>query len=223
MARIEHNSRIQGVEVGIDSTAGGFSDSRRQPGADPGRPMRSEAGNSFEELALPHIEALFRIARRLTRDEHEAEDLLQEVFLKAHKAFGRFEMREFGIRPWLLRILHNSFLNRQARARQAPRSTDAALLDRVVEDNHSTVRPPELDYENLDQEVKRAIDELSPEFRSVLLFWATMEMSYQQIADTLRIPIGTVMSRLHRAREQLVQALGGYAREHRLTDARAGR
>jgi len=182
--------------------------------------MHRDAGDSFEALALPHLEALYRIARRLTRHEHEAEDLVQETYLKAHKAFGRFEMREFGIRPWLLRILHNTFLNRQARARHAPRSTDTAGLDRVDVSGAAPPALPDLDYENLDAEVKQAIDGLSPDYRSVILLWATMEMSYQEIADTLRIPIGTVMSRLHRARGQLVKVLEDFAREQRLVPAR---
>jgi RNA polymerase sigma-70 factor (ECF subfamily) len=76
--------------------------------------------------------------------------------------------------------------------------------------------PPALDYEKLDGEVKRAIDDLQPEFRTVLLLWGTMEVSYQEIADILGVPIGTVMSRLHRARQALTRTLHDYAREHRL-------
>lgn len=170
---------------------------------------------SFEALALPHLDTVYRVARRLTRDEHEAEDLVQETYLKAQGAFSRFEVREFGIRPWLLRILHNTFLNRQARARRAPRATDQQTLEQVACDG-APLAPPELNYEHLDQEVKLAIDRLPAEFRSVLLLWATMEMTYQEIADALGVPIGTVMSRLHRARQQLARALHDFAREHRL-------
>src|SRR5262249_428804 len=151
-------------------------------------------GKSFEALALLHLAIVYRIARRLTRSDHEAEDLVQETFLKAHKAFGRFEMREFGIRPWLLRILHNTFLNRQAHQKRGPRPAELQALEQsesglAVEDLPGL---PELDYERVDGEVKNAIDGLATEYRSVLLLWATMEMSYQEIAEALGVPIGTV-------------------------------
>jgi RNA polymerase sigma-70 factor (ECF subfamily) len=182
--------------------------------------MRADDDKSFEELAVPHLETVFRVAVRLTRDEHEAEDLVQETYLKACKAFDRFELREFGIRPWLLRILHNTFLNRAAREKRSPKATDQQTLEQIHADPASDSQilgPPVLDYENLDAEVKHAMDKLAPEFRMVLSLWATMEFSYQEIADILNLPIGTVMSRLHRARQQLLRDLDEYAREHRLT------
>jgi RNA polymerase sigma-70 factor, ECF subfamily len=178
--------------------------------------MPGQGKDSFETLAVPHLETVYRVARRLARDEHEAEDLVQETYLKAYKAFGRFEVRDFGVRPWLLKILYNTFLNRQARGRKGPRATDQQTLEQVHADE-SYAGPPELDYENLDQEVRRAIDDLPAEFRSVLLLWGTMELSYQEIAEILGVPIGTVMSRLHRARQQLAKQLESFAREHRIS------
>lgn len=181
--------------------------------------MGKQNDASFEELAVPHLGTVYRVARRLARNEHAAEDLVQETYLKAYKAFGRFEMREFGIKPWLLKILHNTFLNRYARESRAPRATDHTTLEQIHESTDgrgSPDAPPTLDYEHVDQEVKHAIDELPGEFRSVLLLWATMELSYQEIADILEIPIGTVMSRLHRARQQLVKKLNDYAVSNRL-------
>ena len=182
--------------------------------------MRAGEQKSFEELAVPHLETVYRVAVRLTRNEHEAEDLVQETYLKACKAFKRFEMREFGIRPWLLRILHNSFLNRVTREKRAPKATDQQTLDQAHDEGKSGSNffgPPALDYEHLDTEVKAAMDRLAPEFRVVLSMWATMEFSYKEIADILEMPIGTVMSRLHRARQQLLRDLQDYARENRLT------
>jgi RNA polymerase sigma-70 factor (ECF subfamily) len=177
--------------------------------------MASADDTSFERLALPHLDTVYRVARRLTRHDHEAEDLVQETYLKAYKAFETFEVREFGIKPWLLKILNNTFLNRVARDKRAPKAIDQHTLEQTpATDEH--IAPPELDYENLDEEVKRALDLLPPEFRSVLLLWATMEMSYQEIADTLDLPIGTVMSRLHRARQRLAATLEEFAREHRI-------
>jgi RNA polymerase sigma-70 factor, ECF subfamily len=179
--------------------------------------MARNSGGSFEALAVPHLELVYRIARRLARNEHAAEDLVQETYLKAYKAFDRFEMRGFGIRPWLLKILHNTFLNRHAQEQRRPKAIDQAALEQAPGGERMLAgAPPALDYEHLDEEVKQAIDELADEFRAVLLLWATMELSYQEIADALGIPIGTVMSRLHRARHQLVKKLNDYAVEHHL-------
>lgn len=176
--------------------------------------MAANDAQSFEALALPHLDMVYRVARRLSRHEQEAEDLVQETYLKAYKAFESFQVREYGIRPWLLKILNNTFLNRQARAKRAPRATDQQTLEET--EAGADVGPPDLDFEHIDEEVKHALDRLPEEFRTVLLLWATTELSYQEIADTLGLPIGTVMSRLHRARQQLARSLGSFARENRL-------
>ena len=187
--------------------------------------MRQEDPGSFEACALPHFEALLRISRRLTRREHEAEDLVQETFLKAYRAFGRVELRDFGIKPWLLKILHNTFITRSTREQRGPRATDLAQLESAggLDSSAGSGLPklPELDVERLDGEVKAAIDDLSPEFRMVLLLWATMEFSYQEIGAILEIPIGTVMSRLHRARQVLAARLATYAAQNRLASGQA--
>ena len=182
--------------------------------------MVSANDNSFEALALPHLEMVYRVARRLAHDQHEAEDLVQETYFKAFRAFATYEAREFGIKPWLLKILNNTFLNRQARARRAPRAIDQHVLDQSRAAD-VVVGLPQLDYENLDQEVKQALGSLSPEFRSVILLWGTMEFSYQEIADILELPIGTVMSRLHRARRQLTATLEEFARANRITNSKS--
>jgi len=188
--------------------------------------MALEGNKSFEDLAIPHLETVYRVARRLARDEHEAQDLVQETFLKGFRAFASFEMREFGIKPWLLKILHNTFLNRRARESRAPRPTDQKTLEQVHESpsaSQSTGGTPEVDYELLDEEVKRAIDSLQPEFRAVMLLWGTMELSYKEIAEVLNVPIGTVMSRLHRARQQLALTLKDYAQANRLIGGKTRR
>jgi len=181
--------------------------------------MAGSDGKSFEELAVPHLDMVFRIALRWTNDQHEAEDLVQEAYLRGHKSFNRFEMREYGIRPWLLRIMRNAFLNRAARQARAPKAADQQVLDQMHGEAatvEEAMAPPTLDYDRLDAEVKTAMQNLAPEFREALTLWATMELSYQEIADILEVPIGTVMSRLHRARQRMVRDLDDYARENRL-------
>jgi len=185
--------------------------------------MPTHDDRSFEHVAFPHMDYVFRVARRLARDEHEAEDLLQETYLKAYKAFERFEMRAFGIRPWLLRILNNTFLNRRARQSRAPRATEHAALEQLgpADESRPLAEDGEpLNFEHLDEEVKNAVEQLLPEFRSVLLLWGTKDYTYQEIAEILNVPIGTVMSRLHRARRQLTDTLREYARMNRLTVAK---
>ncbi len=177
--------------------------------------MAQDQHKSFEELALPQLDAVYQVARRLTRNDHEAEDLVQETYFKAYRAFDRFEMRSFGIRPWLLKILNNTFFNKRARDKRGPLATDQQTLEETITDPGSTL-PPHLDYEHLDQEVAQALDELSAEYRAVMLLWATNEWSYREIADMLEIPVGTVMSRLHRARQQLAKRLDEYARNERI-------
>lgn len=180
--------------------------------------MQPGADKNFEALAMPHFELLYRVARRISGHEQEAEELVQETYLKAYQAFARFEEREFGIRPWLLRILNNTFLNRRARQKRAPRATDQQELEERGVDltgQSMTARSDELNYDLLDAEVKTAIEQLAPEFRTVLVLWATKDLTYQEIADVLEIPIGTVMSRLHRARQQLTKSLAPLARENR--------
>jgi len=161
---------------------------------------------------------IYRVARRLTAHEQEAEDLVQETYLKAHRAFARYRKREFGIKPWLLKILYNTYLDRQAARRRAPVSLDQHTLEQMR--GNGPAAPEKLSHEDLDQEVKQAIDNLPAEYRSVLLLWATAELSYQEIADLLGIPIGTVMSRLHRARQQLKDALADFARQQRIATVR---
>ncbi len=182
--------------------------------------MDIHADSSFEAVALPHADAVYRVARRLTKDQHEAEDLVQETFLKAYQAFARFEMREFGIRPWLMRILHNTFLNRRVRESRFGRKLEAAELEHFEEPAGSSAAADAiggLDFDRLDAEVRYAIERLPDSFRVVLLLWATMEYSYEEIAGILDVPMGTVMSRLHRARQRLSQELKEYARANRLS------
>jgi RNA polymerase sigma-70 factor (ECF subfamily) len=172
---------------------------------------------------------MYRLARRLAGNEAEAEDVVQEALLRAYRAFDRFELREYGAKPWLLRILHNTFYTRRGREAKQP-----ALLDEVNIDQLAGGRPAggstepsdgrptdDIDWEYMDQEIVRAVDALSPEYRTVLLLWAMEGLSYKEIAEVCDCAIGTVMSRLHRARQALSSRLAHYAQERNFPRAQA--
>jgi RNA polymerase sigma-70 factor (ECF subfamily) len=164
----------------------------------------------FEVLALEQLDTLYRIARRLARDSSTAEDLVQETYTRALRAWTTFNLESYGIRPWLVRILHNAHLSRAQRESRQPASIDDAQLEASAK----TPTPMSFDpssFEGMDQNLKRAVENLSPEYAVVLLLWAVDELSYKEIAEAVDIPIGTVMSRLYRARQQLSEALREFA------------
>ena len=159
---------------------------------------------SFEEVALPHITAAYNLARWLTRNDHDAQDVVQEAYLRALKFFPGF--RGSDGRPWLLKIVRNTCFTWLQRNR--PR--EAAM---VSEDEMDAVESGEPDPEALmlkkaDEELlQRALAELPIEFREVVIMRELEGLSYREIAEVADIPIGTVMSRLARARTRLQQRL----------------
>lgn len=171
----------------------------------------------FEKLALEHLDAVYRLALQLSRHPDEASDLVQETYLKALKVADRFEEQGGGIRPWLFKILHNVFYTRLARARRGPVSVEelrGAAGDEPGPDEPEPAWDLEsLDWEHVDERLKAALDRLRPEYRTVLLLWGVEGLKYREIADVQDIPIGTVMSRLHRARSVLAAQLADLAEE----------
>jgi RNA polymerase sigma-70 factor (ECF subfamily) len=171
----------------------------RVSGADP-------QSGSFEELAMPLFDQLCNFAYWLTRNREEAEDLVQETYTKALRGFSSFRLGT-NFRAWMYRILRNAFLT----SRTGLKATMTVTLD-PEED------APELAVERETPEtiliarsnwqlVQSAIDELPVHFREILLLCEVEQMSYQEIAETLSVPIGTVMSRLSRARKTLGERL----------------
>jgi RNA polymerase sigma-70 factor, ECF subfamily len=163
--------------------------------------------DSFEDLAMPLFDQLYNFARWLTQNREEAEDLVQETYAKALKGFSSFQLGT-NFRAWMYRILRNTFLT----SRTGLRAASTVPLD--SEDDG-----PELGVESETPEtilmkrsdsrlVQKAIDDLPLHYREALLLCEVEEMSYQEIAETLSIPIGTVMSRLSRARRTLRDHLG---------------
>ncbi|HEV8379368.1 MAG TPA: sigma-70 family RNA polymerase sigma factor [Tepidisphaeraceae bacterium] len=172
----------------------------------------------FERLALEQIDLLYRVARRLTRDPNRAEDLVQETYLRALRSRDGFNLEEFGMKPWLLRILYNLHVSRSQREGRQPATMDD--LELAGADRRSASLPIDgRSFEGMDEQLVRAIDGLSQEYQSVLLLWAVDDFSYKEIAETLDIPIGTVMSRLHRVRQKLSEELHEYAVEARIVRA----
>jgi len=169
----------------------------------------------FEKLALEHLDAVHRMALHLTHNAADAADLVQDTYVRALKAAPRFQEQGGGIRAWLFTILHNTFYTRMKRERMAPMAVGEFFAERA-----NTAPPGEptpawdlktFDWEYVDERLKAAIDGLDPEHRLMLLLWGVEGMKYREIAAIVDVPIGTVMSRLHRARKQVVKSLGDAA------------
>ena len=163
----------------------------------------------FEALAMEQMDLLYRVARRMNRDGPAAEDLVQETYLRAFRSRETFNLEAYGIRPWLIRIMHNLNVTRGQRERKQPKSVDDAHLAGAAVT--SDPLPAGL-LDGMDEQLKPAFEGLADEYRTVLHLWAIEELSYKEIADALDVPIGTVMSRLHRARGKLSAQLTPYAR-----------
>jgi RNA polymerase sigma-70 factor (ECF subfamily) len=172
--------------------------------------------SQFEKLAMEHLDMLYRIARRLTRDEATAEDLVQETYLRALRFYQNFDLKEFGIRPWLLRILHNLHTTRFQREKRQPVAIDDAQLQAATAtgNGYSALADGNNIWDGMDEQLVRAVESLPEEYQTAMILWAIDELSYKEIAEALEVPIGTVMSRLHRARARLSEQLRGYATEH---------
>ena len=162
--------------------------------------------DDFEKYALEHLDMLDRAARTLTHNPAEADDLVQETYLRALQGWEGFQMRSFGIRPWLLKILHNVHITRATREGRQPRAVEAEQLQMMPQPSSMSVGAWESN-DDLDE----ALDRLPVELRTALTLWAVDELSYQEIAEVMGIPIGTVMSRLHRARQRLRELMQGVA------------
>jgi RNA polymerase sigma-70 factor (ECF subfamily) len=174
---------------------------------------------AFEREALTHLDALYGVARRLTRNDRDAEDLVQDTVLRAYRFFDRFEEGSH-CKAWLFKILHNVFINKY---RRGVRDRDLAGALAVDEGAGATMsherafaaKNPEAAILGgmMSEDVQRALDALPEEFRVPVLLADLEELSYREIADVMECPIGTVMSRLYRGRRLLQTALHKYAIE----------
>jgi RNA polymerase sigma-70 factor (ECF subfamily) len=177
------------------------------------------SAKEFEQLVLSQLDSMYAVARRLTRDPHTAEDLVHDATLKALKARGQFEPGT-NLRAWMLRILTNTFINSYRRG-GLERTTmegahdaedpvadgwmSAASMRSMREPEEEALRPV------LRAELTRAVDELPDDFRVAIILCDVEELSYKEIAESMGTPIGTVMSRIHRARKLLQERLHKHA------------
>ncbi len=168
---------------------------------------------------LAEVDALYRMARRLTRTADRADDLVQETYARALRGRAGFRLESFGMKAWLLRIMYNLHLNRAGRERRQPVATEDAALEASSAGDGGDLPLAPASFEGMDEQLVRALDALPTEGRAVLLLWAVEGLSYKEIAATLDVPIGTVMSRLHRTRQRLAAQLRPYAEEAGLVRA----
>jgi len=185
------------------------------------------ASDEFEAEALRHLDALYRTALRMTRSEADAEDLVQETYIRAFRFRDQFTLGT-NMKAWLFRILTNTFINTYRRKSAQPEVTDLEGVDefslyrRMADDRAASSSPdPEAELLNsvVDTEVTNALEELPEKFRTTVLL-DVEGFSYKEIAEMLGIPIGTVMSRLHRGRKFLQKRLYDLARERGIAAVR---
>jgi RNA polymerase sigma-70 factor (ECF subfamily) len=169
---------------------------------------------SFDEEALPHLDALYRVALRLTGDPVRAEDLVQDTMLKAYRSWRQYRPGT-NAKGWLLTILRNTFINdyRRRKLEPVPMDLEAAEPHAVFRDV-AEADPEGAFFDRIvDAKVIEAIDALPTDFREVLVLSDMEGLSYAEIAEALDVPVGTVKSRLFRARRQLQAALYAHAVE----------
>ena len=171
----------------------------------------------FEKIALPHRNLLFNYALKMTGDYDDADDLVQETYLKAFRFFDKFEQGT-NIKAWLYRIMKNSFINEYRKNVKEPNKVDYE----DVQNFYENVKPSEITsdhyeedvYANmLDDNINEALVSLPEDFRTVIILSDIEGYTYDEIADFTDIPVGTVRSRLHRARKMLYSKLSDYAKQ----------
>ncbi len=173
--------------------------------------------DAFERDAIPQMDSLYNFALRLTGDSDDADDLQQETFLRAYRFFDKFEQGT-NCKAWLYRIMKNIYINDYQKKKKQPVKVDYEEAEAFYEN----AKPSSTDdsyhskdqFENLlDDEVSGAISSLPDDFRTVILLSDIEGFTYEEVADFLDCPVGTVRSRLHRARKMLQQKLLSYAAE----------
>jgi RNA polymerase sigma-70 factor (ECF subfamily) len=184
----------------------------------------------FSDVAMEYMPSLYTAALRMTRNPSDAEDLVQETYLKAYRAFDRFQ-EGTNLKAWLYRILTNTFINSYRAKKRRPEESDiddveSLYLYRRLGGLAGSTSGRSAEEEVLDHitdsEVKEAIEALPEQFRMAVLLGDVEGFSYKEIAEILDVPIGTVMSRLHRGRRALQSRLYEFGRQRGLVAEREG-
>jgi RNA polymerase sigma-70 factor (ECF subfamily) len=171
----------------------------------------------FQSEALPHMNFLYNYALRMTYNSADAEDLVQETFLKAYRFWDSYE-KGTNIRAWLFRIMKNAYINRYRREKKEPETVEYEEVENFYNSvRESAVESSDLQetlYNNLfEDDVAMAIAELPEDFRTVVILCDLENLTYEEVAEFVDCPIGTVRSRLHRGRKLLRAKLMDYARK----------
>ena len=184
-----------------------------------GEELSNENQNEFQELVSPHLNSLYSTALRMTRNQNDAEDLVQDTLFKAFRAFDQFQ-KDTNFRAWTFRILVNTYITAYRKAVKQPQKVSYEDLEefylyKKLDDTVSLQEAPKEDFlENLfDDEVKNAMENLPYQFRLVVLLCDVEGFSYNEIAEIIDAPLGTVMSRLFRGRRLLQRYLWSYAKK----------
>jgi RNA polymerase sigma-70 factor (ECF subfamily) len=179
-------------------------------------PKTIEKQREFEREALPHMDLLYNYALRMTYNPSDADDLVQETYLKAYRFWDKYE-KGTNIRAWLFRIMKNSYINRYRKETKEPETVDYD----DVKNFYNTVRDDSTDSNDLqealfgnllDDDVAKAIASLPEDFRTVVILCDIEGLTYEEIAEFVDCPLGTVRSRLHRGRKLLRSQLLQYAK-----------
>jgi RNA polymerase sigma-70 factor, ECF subfamily len=182
--------------------------------------LDDEARERFQRDALPLLDSLYGAALRMTRNPADAEDLVQETMLRAYRAFDRFEPGT-NLKAWLFRILTNAYINVYRKRKREPQKVSSDELEdfdlyQELKDHESSwdETPENIVLDNLvDSDILQAIEELPEQFRLAVVLSDIEGFTYAEMAEIMDVPMGTVMSRLHRGRKALQQRLGELARE----------
>jgi len=176
-----------------------------------------EQKSQFEEIAFTYMDSLYSTALRLTRNTEEAEDLVQDTYLRAYRFFDKFQLGT-NFKAWIFKILTNTFINKYRKMVRTPQQVQLEKVEFGLENDDKGDASEwsgydEANYEELfDDDIKSALSQLSEEFRMVILLADVESFSYKEIAEIIDRPIGTVMSRLFRGRKMLQKVLERYAR-----------
>ena len=178
----------------------------------------AERTKRFERDALQYMNQLYAAALRYTRNQDDAQDLVQDTYAKAYTSFHQFEPGT-NLKAWLYRVLTTTFINNYRKDQRRPQTSDSEIEDWQLADaaSHTSDQGKSTEdvvLENLpDSDIKRALTEIPEEFRMAVYLADVEGFSYKEIAEIVNVPTGTVMSRLHRGRKLLREKLSGYARE----------